>query len=132
MKTQLAIFRGDDFDYAIHAERVTVVDDPYAELIGQMASDSTARTYWLKCECGMLAITSKELHGQRTVCGNCQRNLDAPAALVGGTPVRAMTRRSEGRMLGLLIAFCVLVAVVFGSRFADAPSRDELSTVSLG
>lgn len=129
MKTNLAVFRGDDFDYATEAVRVTAIDDPHVEIGRQVEADDTL--HFMNCACGVVIMTTPLLKGERMVCFSCrefakvQAELEKTLPSVRLPPPQTISKRGEGRVLVGLVLFCIVIAGVFGTRFIDAPPRAQ-------
>lgn len=120
----------DDANFEAMAKRSC-----HPEVIGKTPPD--IQTYWLKCSCSMLTITSAELAGQDVVCQSCRQEardrVDGLASSPASSTMRpaAMRPKTERRMLFALVAFCILSASFFGSRLSDAPPRAHADQLQL-
>ncbi len=83
---------------------------------------------WLHCGCGMMVMTSRDLHGGGTVCANCkQHQHDAVDGIGSFAAPRnvALKPQAERRVLFGLVLFCLIGAGAIGSRMLDAPPRAQ-------
>ncbi len=95
----------------------------YPELIGRQVEADKFTPPFMKCDCGMLAVTTRELHGKRTTCESCKRNRALELTSSEAPPIRTMSKRGESRVLFALVVCCIMAAGFFGTRFSDAPPR---------
>lgn len=103
----------------------------YPDLIGRKVTADAHTPYWLRCGCGMLVMTARDLAGGSTVCANCmQHQHDAVDGIGVFVPQRNPTLKpgTERRMLFGLVVFCLLAAGLIGQRVWEAPSRTHTTT----
>ena len=113
----------------------------YPDLIGRKSEDIVPALgskldilCWMKCDCGMMVMTTPDLHDQRTTCAHCRRHAhDAVDGIGVFTEQRTTTIRpqTERRLLFALVVFCVVAASVFGNRMLDAPPRVQADAAQL-
>ena len=122
MESLLARFKiangSDEPDYDAMRARAL-----YPELIGVKYRADDNAPYFMRCECKMLVVTSRELHTKSTVCENCRDNREAELHSSEAPQVRTMSKRGESRILFALVVFCLLAVGVVGLRVMDAPPR---------
>ena len=106
----------------------------YPDLIGKMPSDTCHIPSWMKCDCGMLVMTSPDLHGQSTTCANCKQHqhdaVDGIGVFVAPRHV-SLKPQVERRVLFGLVVFCLITASVIGGRVWDAPPRAQANIQQL-
>jgi hypothetical protein len=110
----------DEIDYDALRARAT-----YPDLIGIQVEADAHTPYFMKCACGMLVMTSRELALKETICANCHMNEELAATTGSAPDTRTLGKRGEGRMMFALVAFCAIAAGAIGSRVWDAPPRAQ-------
>lgn len=115
----------------------------YPKLIGRKSVDikpiyegtTIGIPAWMNCDCGVMVMTSDDLHGQATRCGRC---FQEAAEGNGGTgrlniirrPVTIRPRAERRVLIGLLV-FCLVAGSFIGARFLDAPPRVQAEPQSV-
>ena len=100
----------------------------YPDLIGRKVQADAQTPYWMRCDCGMLVMTHRELSGQDTVCASCKRAVhDAIDMDMRGegasTRNTAMRPATERRILFGLVVGVLLIGWTMTQRMYDAPAR---------
>lgn len=122
MGNLLQRFKPDEPDWAALRSRAV-----YPELIGRTAPAGDTVPF-MKCDCGMLVLTTRELHGQRTVCNNCEANAKIPdLATQAHAPVLGPR---NVRRVHIAVAIIVLaLAALLGRAMGSVPTGDDSVTL---
>ena len=110
----------DEIDYGALRARAM-----YPDLIGRKVEADKFTPFFMKCGCGMLVMTSRELALQETTCENCKANAEKFTHNSAAPATGTLSRRSESRTLFLVVVFCLVVAGAMGARMWDAPPRAQ-------
>ncbi len=97
----------------------------HPDLIGKNVAADKNTPFFMRCVCGMLVMTTRELSCEPTTCTGCMNEKAESAATALDPPLSHARHRPRGeaRVLFGLVVFVLITAGYLGPRVWNAPSR---------